>query len=259
MRPSAGIILSLLLLFGALPARAAMRDALSTAQLLSGLVDARVVRMELPLGLHSAPKRIHALAIAFDDVLWLYTPGLGTSILGPVHSADKLRSDEIADRLRQLAPALNNIRVYANPLLPSTGELSATLSQACFAGCLLDLASLLTRSEGVDEAGIIFFSGPVPTRSSRAPTGLNDIGHSLLVYRLAGRWFMIDPARPADPLNLGGVNADTELDPALTAYATRSGYALDRVRFLPFSTTALARLTREARWRERLLVKLPEN
>ena len=68
-------------------AHGAMSEALVASRLLAGLVDTRVVRFELPIGPDSAPKRVHAVALLFDDVIWLYTPGLGTCVLGTSRDA----------------------------------------------------------------------------------------------------------------------------------------------------------------------------
>ena len=116
MRPSARLAWSLACFFGPIVARGSMRDTLSSARLLSGLVDTRVIRMDLAPRPAAPPQSIYALVVAFDRVLWLYTPGLGTNILGPFDSDAALRSDALAARVRQIAPAAGNLRVFESNL-----------------------------------------------------------------------------------------------------------------------------------------------
>jgi len=226
-----------------------MRDALSASRLFSGLVETRVVRFAVPAA-PAAPRKIHAVVLTFDGLLWLYTPGLGTRSLGAAPADTAVVNAEIVARLRRLEPAVCQVEVYEHPLLPSAQEISGSLRNGCFAGCLFELARLLARDEQLSAAGVVFFS---PHRAGEGPAGrsplLDDVGHAVLVYCARDRWWALDPAQPEKPLPLRGVQLESAIDPALAGHALRVGYPLRRVTFLAFSREALAGLRREARWR----------
>lgn len=241
--------LGLLLVSFALTTHAAMRDALSATQVFSGLVEARVVRFEMPAGTAAARRKIHSVALSFDGALWLYNPGLGTRLLGPAPADAASLDAAIADRIRDLDSALRDVRVYRHPVLPPRRDCTAELRNGCFAGCLYELAQLLSRGESVVAAGVVFFSaGESTVRADRADL-LADVGHSLLVYEAGGRWWALDPAQPTRPFPLEGLRADSALPPSLLTHARQSHYPLARVRLLPISNRALGDLRREARWR----------
>ncbi len=226
-----------------------MSETLAATQLLSGLIDTRVVRFELPVGPSVAPKKVHAVVLAFDGILWLYTPGLGTCLLGESRHAANAGPDEITAGLRRIDPTLRDINVYPNPVLPPP-ELETRLRNGCVAACFINLAALLVQDGTVTEAGIVFFSGRDPDHASTAPsTLLTAVGHSVLLYRTGGQWRGIDPAEPAAPFAIGRVETDAATDVALLADAQRHSYPIEHVRFLPISSGAFARLARDARWK----------
>ena len=242
---------SLLLVALAIPAGAAMRDALNTAQLVNGLVDTCIVRMDLPQA-SAPPKRIYAVALAFDELLWLYTPGLGTCLLEPIVADTSALADTIVAQLHRRAPAVGNLRVYSQVLLPPPEQTGDTLFNGCFVACLFHLARLLTTDDKITAAGVVLFSSRETQGGSNASMLLEGIGHSVLVYRLGAHWMALDPSRPDEPFPLQQLQTGTALDPELITHARRSRYTLERVRLLLFSSPALASLAREARWREHL-------
>ena len=244
-------------LLWATTARPAMRDALATAQLLSGLVETRLVRLEIPAAPGAEPRKIHSVVLIFDGVLWLYTPGLGTRPLGPAPRDEGRVTEEITARLRRLEPTLGRIDVYNRPLLPTSPPIADALSNACFAGCLYHLAELYARGESVDEAGIIFLSGEA---ARRPPTtsALRDVGHSLLVYRTGRQWTLLDPAHPETLLPFRPPQVEAEIDPALAAYARRANYPTDRFQYHRFSAQALTRFATEVAWRARRPLDSPD-
>jgi hypothetical protein len=232
-------------LANATAARAALNETLAATQLFSGLIETRVVRFELPVAGGAAPKKIHAVTLSFDGLLWLYTPGLGTCLLDGSRTA--AGPDAIAAHLQRLEPAAREIQVYAHPVLPPP-ETSTTLRNGCVAACLLDLASLLVRNDSIDAAGLVFLTPRAPDQPATGTSLLNNLGHGLLVYHTRDHWWALDPAERDTPFALQRVEADAPLDPAIEAHVRRHHYAADRVRFLPFSAAALESLGREARW-----------
>jgi hypothetical protein len=240
---------SLLLVGLAIPAGAAMRDALNTAQLVNGLVDTCIVSMDLPQA-SAPPRRIYAVALAFDELIWLYTPGLGTCLLDPIVPETSALADAIIDQLHRRAPAVGNLHVYSQALLPPPEQTGDTLFNGCFVACLFHLARLLTTEDKITAAGVVLFSSHEPPRGPNASVLLAGIGHSVLVYRLGAHWMALDPTRPDEPFPLRLLQTGTALDPELIAHARRSRYTLEQVRFLPFSSTALATLARAAQWQE---------
>jgi hypothetical protein len=244
---------SWLWLLTAATAQPAMRDALTATQLLSGLFETRLVRFELP----GAPRKLHSVVIKFDGVLWLYTPGRGTCPLGPAPRDDRRINDEISARLRRADPALDRLEVVARPLPPAAASMLDSLRNACFAGCLLQLASLYARGEPVDEAGVIFLSEPAGTAPAFTAV-FRDVGHSLLVYRSGEHWWLLDPAQADSPVAYRAPQVAAELDPVLTAYARRANYPTSRAQYHRFSSAALRQLADEVAWRMRLSASSPE-
>ena len=240
---------SLMLVALAVPAGAAMRDAMNTAQLVNGLVDTCIVGMDLPQA-SAPPKRIYAIALAFDDLLWLYTPGLGTCLLEPIAADTSALADTIVAQLHRRAPAVGNLRAYPQALLPPPEQTGDTLFNGCFVACLFHLARLLTTEEQITAAGVVLFSSREPQGGPNASVLLAGLGHSVLVYRRGTHWMALDPTRPDEPFPVQLLQTGTALDPDLIAHARRSRYTLEQVRFLSFSSTALASLTRAAQWQE---------
>jgi hypothetical protein len=227
-----------------------MRDALSATQVFSGLVDAHVVRFELPVGPAAAPRQVHSVVLNFDGALWLYTPGLGTRSLGAAPAAPASLNAEIADRVRGLDPSLRSVQVYDRPILPPPQDCNDAMRNGCFAGCLYELAQLLSRGESIGAAGVIFFSprDDDPVRPA-CVAALGDVGHSVLVYQSGDRWWALDPAQPETPFEIESLQTASAVAPALMNYAQRASFPLGRVRFLPISSGALGDLRRDARWR----------
>jgi hypothetical protein len=189
---------------------------------------------------------VHAVVLAFDDVLWFYVPGLGTSTLGPAPARSSATAAAIKARLRALDPGLAKIDVSRGALRLRTDLTTEPLTNGCFAGCLHRLAELLALGDPIDAAGIVFLS-----RDRGGGPGthlLENLGHSLLVYRTRGVWTAFDPVRPESPLRLDRIEAEASVDPALLAYARSVHYATDRVQYLPFSPAALRRLGQDAQW-----------
>jgi hypothetical protein len=240
----------LLWLLGACTATAqsSLGDALATVRLLSGLIESRLVRFEAADPDATAPLKVYSVVLTFDGVWWLYTPGIGTRSLGPAPHEHDLATADITARLRRLVPALGRIDVFAHLAPPTTPVTTRTLYNGCFASCLLHLIDLFVRGEPVAEAGVIFLSGETAT-TPRLAADLGGVGHSLLVYRIADRWRLLDPARPDSPLPFRPPQIGSEIDPDLAAYARRAHYPASRAEYCRFSNAALQRLASDVAWR----------
>ena len=229
-------------------AQPSMGDALATVQLLSGLIDTRLVRFDAPDPDASAPTKVFCVVLTFDGVWWLYTPGLGTRPFGPAPRGDDLATEEITARLRRLAPTVGRIDVFSHLAPPSSSTATRTLTNGCFASCLLHLIELYVHGESVAEAGVIFLSGEA-TNTPRYAAALGDIGHSLLVYRIADRWMLLDPALPGSPLPFRPPHIGSDIDPDLAAHARQAHYPASRAQYCRFSDAALQRLASNVEWK----------
>ncbi len=237
-------------------AQTTMGEALTTVHLLSGLVETRLVRLEIPAPDSAPPTKIYSVVLAFDHAWWLFTPGLGTCLLGPSPSDGNLATAEITTRLRRLAPTLGPIEVFAHVTPPATRPSQTMLRNGCFASCLLHLIDLYARGASVEEAGVIFLSGGT-AEATRFGGVLGDIGHSLLVYRIADRWTLLDPAHMSALLSVRTPLVGLEIDPELVDYARHAHYPVSRVKYLRFSAAALDHLASNVDWQFRHPLRLP--
>jgi len=241
MRPTRPVrFLACLVALSLATARGSMRETLSVAKLLDGTVDTCVVRLDLP-----APKPAHevyGIALNFDGVLWLYVPGLGTRCLGAA-APGKDWPALLQSRLQPRAADGPDLKLYPNRVLIDRSEVSQTLTNGCFAGCLYQLSLLLAESdEPITSAGVLFFSGPTP--AGPAPVVFDHIGHALLVFRTGGQWRLYDPAGSGETLVLPAArfSIGQGVDPRLLDYARAHGHPTQAVRFFPFSARSLREL-----------------
>lgn len=256
-----GIVSKWHLLLGLLGAATAaaqptMGEALTTVHLLSGFVETRLVRLDVPASDPDPPAKLYSVVLAFDHAWWLYTPGLGTCLLGPAPGDGSLTTAEITTRLRRFAPTLDRVEVLARVTSPATRPSQTMLRNGCFASCLLHLIELYARGESVEEAGVVFLSGATDG-APRFAAALGEIGHSLLVYRIAGRWRLLDPTHMSEVLSVRPPLIGVEIDPELVDYARRAHYPVGHVQYLRFSAAALDRLASNVDWRFRSPLRLP--
>lgn len=244
--PGLAVLIRLAALLGAVSAPTAfgaLRDILVARQIMADIAPACVVRVAFDPA-KGGRETLYALAFTLEGVFWIYSPEIGTQVLGP---ASRLWPDPatLSARLRELDPTVSGVTVHPNPVTETFRQDQLYLINACVIGSLHSLLWVLHDHGGVDEAGLVLMSYDTPDAAT-APT--LRVNHSLLAYRQGKQWWCIDPLKPREPFRLKDVKVGAPLDPALVALTLRQRYPVKSVSLLALSADTLRRIAANVQW-----------
>ncbi len=190
------LLLALLVLTVAIPAAFA-DPTLAEARLARHLVGperwAQVIRIDNPRRLSGYPAAFHALAFELEDRLWLYVPGTGTQSLSLVAGRNAQDKTNLTEVLRAADPAFQSYTLPKDDdtSAPNQAGDSPAISEGCFIHALAAWRILLARGPAPETAGILIYHGATASR-----------GHAVLYYSVAGKHYVLDEARSAEPIVL---------------------------------------------------------
>jgi hypothetical protein len=233
-------------------AKADLQDALVAREVMADLTATCVVRIDYTRESGSRPS-VFALAFRLENVVWLYSPEIGTRALGEATAAWP-DSSALAARLRRLDPAIRRVTVYPRPVEPLVRQEQRYLDNACVIASLHCLGELLNNPDRVTEVGLILMAFDSSEASDRATFLVN---HCVLAFREDGRWWCLDPNDARRPFLLKTTAVGAPLDPALVALALQQAYPLKSVHLLMLSPVTLNRIATNMRWRHLAALQKP--
>jgi len=182
----------------------------------------------------------------FEGVLWCYAPEAGTWIFGPAPAHWPPSDQEALAWVESTGPSLRRVRFYRD--LPEPAARESGLPHGCVVACLAQLSNLLIHTGPPEEVGLVLLSYD-GERGPGEALGPRLIGHSLLVYRYAGKWYCFDPRWDTTATPLGQVAVGAPLDETLRALAQRPDCRLTRARLLRISHHTLDQVDTSVTWR----------
>ena len=199
-------------------------DARSARALLGPGAWARVVRIENPpprgLGRRLPyPETAYGLIFELSGILWFYSGADGTQSLSIRRGALAADKADPGPLLRAISPRFN---AWSWVDEPAARPGSRPPPNACLLECLADLRRRIAIGAQADSPRLLFFYVDTPT---------GRLGHTVLLFGLAGGVAADDPDHPAGPIRLpAGLGDDAR---SIAAYLR--GGPVAAVRVLPLA------------------------